>query len=173
MDDLRWYAVRTFPSYEQKVIDKLVKQIKIEHKEEIVTEIYLPVQYKYEFVRNKLKKKESFPYPGYIFVKMEQTEDAYYFVRGIQYVTGYAGISSMKQTPKPINDSEFDTMKEQTSEIIINLNIGDNVSVVDHELYDDHVATIEAIYPETEEVDVSIDNKESNLRLKFDQITNK
>ncbi len=142
-----WYAVRTFNGYEQKVIDNLEKQIENEGMGNLITDIYLPVVKRYSFVRNKLKMKEELLFPGYIFVKMDMSNETIFFVRGVQYVTGYAGISSMKERPEPMEHGEVERMQEETKNIQVDLQVGDYVRVVNHEMYENQdlkIATIDA-----------------------------
>lgn len=173
----QWFGVRTFNGYEQKVIDGLKQQIKEQKMESYIDEIILPKSEEYTFVRNVLKKKEKLLYPGYIFVKMENTNELIFFVRGIQYVTGYAGISSMKEIPSPMEDSEIEHLKEEMQKIKVDLNVGDFVKVSGHELYDGQSLKIININPEKEELELELksllgDDERSEI-FKFDQIVKK
>lgn len=151
-----WYAVRTFNGYEQKVIDNLKKQIENEGMGNLITDIYLPVIKRYSFVRNKLKMKEELLFPGYIFVKMDMSNETVFFVRGVQYVTGYAGISSMKERPEPMEHGEVERMQEETKKIQVDLNVGDFVRIVNHEMYENQELKIHAIHAEKEEIEVEL-----------------
>ncbi len=151
-----WYAVRTFNGYEQKVIDNLKKQIENEGMGNLITDIYLPVIKRYSFVRNKLKMKEELLFPGYIFVKMDMSNETVFFVRGVQYVTGYAGISSMKERPEPMEHGEVERMQEETKKNQVDLNVGDFVRIVNHEMYENQELKIHAIHAEKEEIEVEL-----------------
>ncbi len=151
-----WYAVRTFNGYEQKVIDNLKKQIENEGMGNLITDIYLPVIKRYSFVRNKLKMKEELLFPGYIFVKMDMSNETVFFVRGVQYVTGYAGISSMKERPEPMEHGEVERMQEETKKIQVDLNVGDFVRIVNHEMYENQELKIHEIHAEKEEIEVEL-----------------
>ncbi len=151
-----WYAVRTFNGYEQKVIDNLKKQIENEGMSNLITDIYLPVIKRYTFVRSKLKMKEELLFPGYIFVQMEMSNETVFFVRGVQYVTGYAGISSMKERPEPMEPGEVERMQEETKKIQVDLESGDLVRVINHELYDGQELKVSEVFPEKEELTVEL-----------------
>lgn len=172
MEKQEWYAVRTFPSYENKVAEKLKKQISIEGKESVISQIYIPVRKRFVFVRGYLKLKEELLFPGYMFVKMEFTDDTFYFVRGIQYVTGYAGISSMKQIPKPMKDAEYDTMVEEVEKIEIDLEPGDIVTIVNHDLYEGEIVRVKSIDTNTCKMDVMI-NENLDTTVDFMQVMKK
>lgn len=173
MEEKKWYAIRTFPGYENKVKEKLIKQIQIEKKEELVTDIYIPSRKHYGFSRGKLKQKEEMLFPGYVFVKMEFNNDTFYFVRGIQHVTGYAGISSMKQTPKPMNDGEYETMVKEVENITIDLEAGDVINVINHNSYTNCDAQVVDIDCYNETLDVKIATDEKVVKIDFSQVEKK
>lgn len=172
MEKQEWYAVRTFPSYEQKVAEKLKKQITIEGKESVISQVYIPIRKRFVFVRGHLKLKEELLFPGYMFVKMEFTDDTFYFVRGIQYVTGYAGISSMKQIPKPMKESEYETMALEVEKIEIDLQPGDLITIVNHDLYEGEVVRVNSIDTNTCKMDVLLPN-EREITIDFMQAQKK
>lgn len=172
MEKQEWYAVRTFPSYEHKVAEKLKKQIVIEGKESVISQVEIPMRKRYVFVRGHLKLKEELLFPGYMFVKMEFTDDTFYFVRGIQYVTGYAGISSMKQIPKPMKDSEYDTMALEVEKIEIDLEPGDYITIVNHDLYEDELVRVKSIDTANCKMDVMLPN-EMVVTVDFMQVQKK
>lgn len=155
--DKQWYGVRTFNGYEQKVIDSLNRQIEKENMGNLIEPPYLPTVKRYTFVRGKLKLKEELLFPGYFFVKMEMTNETLFFVRGVQYVTGYAGISSMKERPTAMEEFEIDRMIEETSKIRMDLEIGDEVKLVNHELYEGQIVKIVAMNPEQQTMTVSLE----------------
>ncbi len=154
----KWFGVRTFNGYEQKVIDSLKAQINKEHMDNLIGEIYLPTIQEYSFVRNQLKRKERLLYPGYIFVQMENSNEAIFFVRGIQYVTGYSGISSMKEKPSPMEDDEITVMKNVADQIGIELNVGDTVIVEGHDLYDGQQLRVVSIDPQNEKIELEVNS---------------
>ena len=170
----KWFGIKVFIGYEQKVIDSLKTQIKKEKMENFISEIFLPNVEEYTYVRNVLKVKERYLYPGYIFVKMDDTNETVFFVRGIQYVTGYAGITSMKEKPSPMDEEEIDRMKEECQKIDICLNIGDKVTVVDHELYEGQDLKIFSIDTKNQTVELELkslfgDDERTEL-FEFNQI---
>jgi transcriptional antiterminator NusG len=173
----QWYAVRTFNGYEHKVADSLQKQIEQENMGNLISEIYVPVIEKYTFVRSKLKKKEELLFPGYIFVEMEMTNETLFFVRGVQYVTGYAGISSMKERPSAMEPGEVDHMKLETKKVLIDLQPGDLIKVSNHDMYEGQELVVKNVFPELQEIEVELANlfgeNEQSEVLKFTQIEKK
>ncbi len=168
-----WYGVRTFNGYEQKVIDSLKRQIEKEDMGNLISEIYLPSIKRYSFVRSKLKQKDELLFPGYFFVKMEMTNETLFFVRGVQYVTGYAGISSMKERPTAMEEHEIERMLEETNKVLIDLKEGDLIKVVNHDLYDGQIVKIKELKAENEEIVISLDEilgEEKTETIKFLQV---
>lgn len=170
--DFNWYIVKTFPGYEQKAADRLSRQIKIENMQDLVKEVYIPIQKKYKFVRNKISPKEEIIFPGYIFVKMDLTDEAFMFVRGIQHVTGYSGITSMKQRPNPMTNVEFDQMKETAAIILVDFEPGITIKIINNDNYANKEAVIEEINPYTESVLVKIGGL-TTISLSFGEIEKK
>ena len=126
-----WYGVRTFPGYETKVKEGLEKLIKKDDLSEQITDIFIPTYKRYTFVRNDIKLKEELVFPGYIFLKMNLTNELMYSVRGVQYITGYAGTRKNNKELDPITEEEIQVMVENTAVIESDLNNGQNVYVAD------------------------------------------
>lgn len=172
----QWYGVRTFNGYEQKVIDSLERQIEKENMGNLIDQIYLPSIKRYSFVRSKLKLKEELLFPGYFFVRMEMTNETLFFVRGVQYVTGYAGISSMKERPTAMEDFEIDRMVEEISKIRIDLKVGDEIKLVNHDMYEDAIVKIASFDCEKEQMVVSLEQilgEDQFITVHFSQIEKK
>lgn len=127
----KWYAVRTFPGYEFKVKEKLEKKIEKEGKQTSITEVFVPSHKNFIFVRKKLKEKEELIYPGYVFVQMVMNNENMYFVRGIQYVTGYVGKNENNQFPDNVEDFEVEHMRKQSELIDCVLKPGDPIRIND------------------------------------------
>lgn len=153
----KWYAVRTFPGYEYKVQDKLLKKVEKEKLGNVISETYIPVYKNYIFVRKNLKLREELIYPGYVFIKMNLTNEVMYFVRGIQYVIGYAGTSENKKFPDPVSQSEVDQMIIESQKFTLALEVGDNTKINDG--FETKTGKVQTIDPKTEKIDVQIDGE--------------
>lgn len=126
----QWYGVRTFPGYEHKVEEKLKKLIEKDGLENSIEDIYIPAYKNYTFVRRVLKRKEELVYPGYVFIKMNLTNEIMYSVRGVQYILGYAGTNEMKKKPDVITEAEMQKMMQDGEKRTSTLEIGDKVIAV-------------------------------------------
>ena len=91
----QWYVVSTYNGHENKVKDNLEKRIETQGLTDyifrvIVAEHEVPVMRDGQ-PTGKTKMKNI--YPGYIFVEMIMTDEAWYIVRNTPGVTGFVGSS--------------------------------------------------------------------------------
>lgn len=151
----KWYAIRTFPGYEYKVQEKLIKKVEKENLNKVITQTYIPTYKNYVFIRKNLKLREELIYPGYIFIEMTMTNETMYFVRGIQYVIGYAGKSENKKFPDPVFEKEVEQMRLESKRVNIVIEIGNNVKINDG--FNVVNGKVKKINVEKEELDVNIE----------------
>lgn len=108
---LQWFIVNTFSGYENTVKKSLEDRIKAAELEECFDEILVPSEQVLE-TRGKRKVKQTRKFfPGYLFVRMKLTKEAWHLVKNTPKVTGF--LSSGK-TPKPVSQSEMDRMLGRT-----------------------------------------------------------
>ena len=92
----KWYVIQTYSGYENKVSEALQQRIKEHHMEDQFGEILIPTETVTEpraGGKSRVRQKNSFP--GYIFVEMEMSEEAWHLVKDTPKVTGFIG----NQTP--------------------------------------------------------------------------
>ena len=90
-----WYVVNTYSSHENKVKDNLEKRIESHGLQDtifriVVAEHEVPVMREGK-PTGKTKMKNF--YPGYVFVEMVMTDEAWFVVRNTPGVTGFIGSS--------------------------------------------------------------------------------
>ncbi len=108
---LQWFIVNTFSGYENTVKKSLEDRIKAAELDECFDEILVPSEQVLE-TRGKRKVKQTRKFfPGYIFVHMKLTKEAWHLVKNTPKVTGF--LSSGK-TPKPVSQHEMDRMLGRT-----------------------------------------------------------
>lgn len=108
-ENTKWYLVQVVSNYEQKVKDQLQNR-QFAEDEAGIEEIYLPTT---TVVTKTGRTRQKSLFPGYIFVKVEMTDDAWFIIRNTQYVTGIVGSSGQRAKPTPIPQSQIDTMVEK------------------------------------------------------------
>lgn len=100
-----WYVVNTYSSHENKVKDNLEKRIESHNLQDyifriIVAEHEVPVM-KNGQPTGKTKMKNL--YPGYVFIEMIMTDEAWFMVRNTPGVTGFIGSSGGGAKPFPVS----------------------------------------------------------------------
>ena len=151
-----WYGVKTFPGYEYKVQEKLNKLMQ-KDKLNNISDVFIPTYKNYTFVRRVIKLKEELVYPGYVFIKMNLTNEVMYSVRGVQYILGYAGTNELKKKPDIITEAEIAKMEKGSQEITTSLKKGDTIIVIDG--MNEYETDIISIDPYTASLEVKIDSK--------------
>ena len=108
-----WYVVNTFASHENKVKDNIERRIESMNMKDyifrvVVAEYEEPVKKEGVIVPGKFKTKNM--YPGYIFIEMIMTDDAWYVVRNTPGVTGFIGSSGKGAKPFPETETEIESV---------------------------------------------------------------
>lgn len=186
----RWYMITTISGKEEKVIESLKNRVVSEGLEQDIEDfkaMFVPTltakEYEKKMNGDDFKIKMKNIYPGYIFIKMNMTNEAWFIVRNTQYVTGLVGSSGQRTKPTPISNIEMRKMDKlvekmtadfEAGKIASTFAIGDVLEVQDGpskglagpviELNDEkQMATIELILFERR-TPVSVEYK--NLKIK-------
>ena len=150
----QWYVVSTYNGHENKVKDNLEKRIETQGLTDyifrvIVAEHEVPVMRDGQ-PTGKTKMKNI--YPGYIFVEMIMTDEAWYIVRNTPGVTGFVGSSGGHAKPFPVTREQIEPVLKRMGmvdeEIYSNYEVGDTVSIL--------AGSFEGIEGEIESIDSSI-----------------
>jgi len=108
-----WYVANTYASHENKVKDNIERRIESCDMQDyifrvIVAEYQEQVRKDGELVPGKYKTKNL--YPGYIFIEMIMTDEAWFVVRNTPGVTGFIGSSGKGAKPFPVSETEIETV---------------------------------------------------------------
>ncbi len=129
----RWYAVHTYPGYEEAVARYLKQRIDSLEMHDKIFDILVPKEKKIKIQKGKRRIIEERIYPGYVFVRMVLTEDSWYVVRNTPRVTGFLGADSTR--PTPLNDEQVEELlrmtKKEEPEFKLTFNLGDVVRIND------------------------------------------
>lgn len=127
-----WYAIHTYAGYENAVLRNLKQRIESLGMEDRIFNVVVPTEKKIKIKGNKRVEEEEKIYPGYVLVDMIVTDDSWYVVRNTPRVTGFVGSGVV---PVPLEKKEVDTlfsrMNASQTKHVIDLAIGDLVSIVD------------------------------------------
>ncbi len=125
----QWYIVHTFAGYENKVKSNLEKIIDNRKLQDVIMEIFIPVDVVVVPGKNGEEDKivENKKFPGYIFVRMLMSDETWHIVRNITGVTGFVGPGSR---PEPISEEEVKRLGIVVSKKELGYSVGDTVSII-------------------------------------------
>ena len=174
----QWYVVNTYSSHENKVKDNLEKRVETQNLQDyifriIVAEHEVPVM-KDGKPTGKTKVKNL--YPGYIFIEMIMTDEAWYIVRNTPGVTGFIGSSGKGARPTPVLPQEIDRILSQMGmtrmDVDKDLAVGNKVSINDGP-FKGMLGTIDNIDVENSTLTVLIDlfGQETPVEVEMCQVS--
>ena len=153
MAEAKWYVVHTYSGYENKVMLDLKKTIENRGLQDQILDVSVPVQTVTE-IRNGVKKPvEKKMFPGYVLINMIMNDDTWYIVRNTRGVTGIVGPGSK---PVPLSQEEMDAMNNGPSEILLDFEVGDTVTIINGD-WKDSQGVVRAIDLDAETVTINID----------------
>jgi transcriptional antiterminator NusG len=109
----KWYVVTTYSGYENKVKQALVERIRQFKMEERFGEILIPsesVTLHGKDGKSRLRAKTTFP--GYVFVEMLMSEEAWHLVKETPKVTGFIG----NQKPQEVKPPHIEDLRKGITE---------------------------------------------------------
>ena len=157
----QWYVVNTYSGRERAVADMLEKRKYTQNLENYIFRIVVAETVEPGMKNGKPTGKDVVKnlYPGYVFIEMIMTDDAWFMVRNTPDVTGFVGSSGKGTKPFPIPNEEIEPVLKRMN--IIDENMFSNYKVGDHirilsGSFENSEGTIESIDSETKKVSVSI-----------------
>ena len=130
-NEKRWYVVNTYSGHENRVKDNLEKRIDTMGIQEQLFRVLVAEEELYDD-KKKIVKKNMFP--GYVFVEMIMTDDAWYVVRNTPGVTGFIGSSGGGAKPFPVSPGEMNSILSRMGQGGKNLEagfeVGDKVRIL-------------------------------------------
>ena len=135
MDKL-WYVITTYVGHEANVKEKLEAKIESMGMQDNIFRVIIPETV--EIVEEKdgtKKEKRKKMFPGYVFVEMVMSDEAWYAVRNTPGVTGFIGSSGKGAKPTPLPPQEIDhvlvSMGMSRVDAESELKAGDKVNIID------------------------------------------
>ena len=176
-NEKQWYVVNTYSGHENKVKDNLEKRIETQGLTDyifrvIVAEHEVPVM-KDGVPTNKTKMKNL--YPGYIFIEMIMTDEAWYIVRNTPGVTGFVGSSGGHAKPFPVTREQIEPVLKRmgmvNEEMYANYQVGDTVKILTGS-FEGVEGEIEAIDQNLGEVTIStiFFGRQTQINVKFSEV---
>jgi transcriptional antiterminator NusG len=172
-----WYAVSSYSSHENKVKENLEKRIETQGLQDyifrvVVAEHEVPVM-KDGKPTGKTKIKNL--YPGYIFVEMIMSDEAWFVVRNTPGVTGFVGSSGGGTKPTPIPQEQIEPVLKimgiVDNDMYSNYQIGDLVKVLTGS-FEGLEGNIEGIDQENGEVTIGTTffGRSTQITVKFSEV---
>ncbi|MGB4985165.1 MAG: transcription termination/antitermination protein NusG [Erysipelotrichaceae bacterium] len=129
-----WYVVNTYAGHEGRVKENLLRRVETMGLQDYLFRIVVAEQEVVEYNgKGKPVTKTFNLYPGYLFVEMIMTDDAWYVVRNTSGVTGFIGSSGGGAKPFPVAEEEIETILRKVGlsdrKIIVDFAVGDRVRI--------------------------------------------
>ena len=185
-----WYVIHSYAGYENKVKGNLEARATTLNMEDYIFQVEVPMEEVTEIKGGVRKQVRRNKFPGYVLVRMELTDESWGVVRHTPGVTGFVGNG---HSPAPLSLDEVIAILApepekkaavagapvkggsggggSATEITVDFNVGDSVTVVDGPFATLH-ATISEINIEAQKVTglVEIFGRETPVELAFSQI---
>lgn len=157
----QWYVINTYSGRERAVADMLEKRKYTQNLENYIFRIVVAETVEPGMKNGKPTGKDVVKnlYPGYVFIEMIMTDDAWFMVRNTPDVTGFVGSSGKGTKPFPIPNEEIEPVLKRMNIIdenmFSNYKVGDHIRIISGS-FENSEGTIESIDSETKKVSVSI-----------------
>ena len=106
----QWYVVNTYAGHENRVKENLEKRLETMGISDNLFRVVVAEETQIEVKNEKSKEVVRNIFPGYLFVEMIMTDEAWYVVRNTPGVTGFIGSSGKGAKPTPLQPYEVDNI---------------------------------------------------------------
>ena len=132
--ETRWYVVNTYSGHENRVKENLEKRVETMGIQDSLFRIVVAEEPEIEIKNGKKVEKMHNLFPGYVFVEMKMTDEAWYVVRNTPGVTGFIGSSGGGAKPFPVAPDEMESilrrMGQSDKKIVVDFKVGDTVKIL-------------------------------------------
>ena len=169
-----WYVVHSYAGYENKVKTNLESRISSLNMEDFIFQIEVPTEEVMEIKGGKRQAVVRKKLPGYLFVRMDLTDESWSAVRNTPGVTGFVGQTS-RPTPLTIEEvvKQLAPPKQKTVVAVkaVDFEVGESITVTDGP-FATLPATINEINLDSQKLKVlvSIFGRETPVELSFNQV---
>lgn len=133
-NEIRWYVVNTYAGHENRVKENLEKRLETMGIQNSLFRIFVAEEEQIDVKKNKTEVKKVNLFPGYIFVQMKMTDEAWYVVRNTPGVTGFIGSSGGGAKPFPVSEDEMASILRRagngSQKVVVDFVIGDTVKIL-------------------------------------------
>ena len=188
-----WYVLHTYAGYENRVKQNVEQRATSLNMEDFIYQLEVPTETVMIVKNGKRQQVEQKKFPGYVYVRMELTDESWSLVKNTPNVTGFVGevrgINGVAKRPVPLLLSEVASVLAEPAEAkkvsagtteaaagapapkAVDFEIGESVTVMDGPF-----ATLPASISEINvdaqrlKVLVSIFGRETPVELQFSQV---
>ncbi|MBQ9046738.1 MAG: transcription termination/antitermination factor NusG [Solobacterium sp.] len=133
-NEKRWYVVNTYSGHENRVKENLERRVESMGIQDYLFRILVAEEPEIEIKNGKKVEKMHNMFPGYVFVEMRMTDDAWYVVRNTPGVTGFIGSSGGGAKPFPVSPDEMESilrrMGQSDKKVVVDFGVGDTVRIL-------------------------------------------
>lgn len=173
-NELKWYVVHTYASFEFKAKQALEERIRQKGLESFFGEIHIPQETVVELVRGQKRTSSRKYFPGYILVQMALNQDTWHLVKDTPKISGFVGDAT---SPAPLSEDEVKKIMNQVEEGAssprsrMNFEQGETIKVVDGP-FADFSGTVEEVKQDKGKLKVliSIFGRPTPVELDFFQV---
>ncbi len=130
----QWYVVNTYAGHENRVKDNLERRVESMGISDCLFRILVAEETEIEFKNGKPVEKNKNLFPGYLFVEMIMTDEAWYVVRNTPGVTGFIGSSGGGAKPFAVSPEEIDSILRRMGmaekRVNVDFTVGDIVKIL-------------------------------------------
>ncbi|MDE7229985.1 MAG: transcription termination/antitermination protein NusG [Oscillospiraceae bacterium] len=125
--EAKWYILHTYSGYEKKVAADIAKLVENRNLQHLIEGVTIPtVTRQVEGKNGEMTEVEDKLYPGYVFVKMVETNESWYICRNTRGVTGFVGPEGK---PTPLSENEVRSLEQGRTETAVAFAVGDRVAI--------------------------------------------
>ncbi|HWH30091.1 MAG TPA: transcription termination/antitermination protein NusG [Mycobacteriales bacterium] len=169
-----WYVIHSYAGYENKVKANLESRISSLNVEDYIFQIEVPTEEVTEVKGGKRQQVTRKKLPGYLFVRMDLTDESWSAVRNTPGVTGFVGHTSR---PSPLTVDEVvkqlapPKQKAVVATKSVDFEVGESITVTDGP-FATLPATINEVNLDSQKLKVlvSILGRETQVELSFNQV---
>ena len=130
----QWYVVNTYAGHENRVKENLEKRLETMGISDNLFRVVVAEETQIEVKNEKSKEVVKNIFPGYLFVEMIMTDEAWYVVRNTPGVTGFIGSSGGGAKPFPVKQDEIEKILRRIGQsdkaIEVDFAVGDLVKIL-------------------------------------------
>jgi transcriptional antiterminator NusG len=175
-----WYVVHCYAGYENRVKSNVESRIGSLNMEDYIFQIEVPTEDVVEIKNGKRANVTRKKYPGYVYVRMELTDESWSAVRNTPGVTGFVGLTTKPSplsldevapilAPEPKVEAGGSAVKAKTK--VVDFEVGESVTVMEGP-FATLPATINEINIDAQKLKVlvSIFGRETPVELNFSDV---